>query len=274
MRSGLGLRATTAWHIARPAPPGPVARVSMAGFRDRCTDPIELPVVPHPSVTLVFECGGGTLVVRDATGRRHRGSLVAGLAPSAVRMQGQNIDCVEVRLSPVDAPAVLGAYLAELDHNVVALDDIWGREASRILDQLGETDLWDERFALIDALLTRRSAAGPMLNPEVAWVWERISLGCGSARVEDLATEVGWSRRRLWERFRAQVGLPPKRAAKLVRFHWAARCLTAGDSPARVAAKCGYTDQSHLHRDVVAFTGVTPAALAVDSGLAAHCAAE
>jgi hypothetical protein len=35
--------------------------------------------------------------------------------------------------------------------------------------------------------------------------------------------------------------------------------LVAGEGPAQVAADGGYYDQSHLHRDVMAFTGTTPA---------------
>ncbi len=55
------------------------------------------------------------------------------------------------------------------------------------------------------------------------------------------------------------VGLPPKRAAKLVRFDHAVHGLVAGQDAAGVAADGGYTDQSHLRRDVVSFTGLTPA---------------
>ena len=84
----------------------------------------------------------------------------------------------------------------------------------------------------------------------------------GRVRVERLASEVGWSRKRLWTRFRSQIGLTPKRAAQLVRFDHAAHRLAAGQSAASVAADGGYVDQSHLHRDVVAFAGVTPAAVA------------
>jgi AraC-like DNA-binding protein len=89
---------------------------------------------------------------------------------------------------------------------------------------------------------------------------------CGLVRIDQLAAELGWSRKRLWSRFHSQIGLPPKRAAKLVRFDHAARLLAAGLYPARVAADCGYTDRSHLHRDVTAFTGVTPATMAGELG--------
>ncbi|MBF6059867.1 helix-turn-helix domain-containing protein [Nocardia terpenica] len=242
----------------------------MAGFRDRSTGSIELRVIPHPSVTLVLEFGDGSLVMYGATDRQQRGSFVGGLAPGSVHMRGKNIECVEVRLSPVVARAVLGAHPAESDHSVVALDDLWGRDAARIREQLSEIASWDARFAVAEASLTRRAAAGPLVDPEVVWAWDRIVVSRGSVRVEDLAVELGWSRRRLWTRFRSQMGLPPKRAAKLVRFNHAAHRLAAGDSAARVAAECGYADQSHLHRDVWAFTEMTPAALADDPGFAAN----
>ncbi|MEV4112185.1 hypothetical protein [Nonomuraea sp. NPDC049695] len=47
-------------------------------------------------------------------------------------------------------------------------------------------------------------------------------------RVDGLADEVGWSRKRLWSRFRSQLGITPKRAARLVRFDHAAHLLAAG----------------------------------------------
>jgi methylphosphotriester-DNA--protein-cysteine methyltransferase len=114
---------------------------------------------------------------------------------------------------------------------------------------------------MADALIAHRHETGPPVAPEVAWAWNRIVVSRGRARVEALAAELGWSRKRLWSRFHSQSGLPPKRAAKLVRFDHAAHRLVAGQDAALVAADGGYADQSHLHRDVMAFTGVTPATL-------------
>ena len=90
----------------------------------------------------------------------------------------------------------------------------------------------------------------------------------GRVRVERLAAEVGWSRKRLWSRFRSQIGLTPKRSAQLIRFDDAAHRLAAGHSAALVAAESGYVDQSHLHREVMAFAGLTPTAIAVAPFLA------
>lgn len=93
-----------------------------------------------------------------------------------------------------------------------------GRDAA----QLAEVPSWPGRFELTDALLTRRYAAGPSVDPEVAWAWYRIIGSRGLVRIDGLAAEVGWSRKRLWYRFRSQLGLPPKRAATPVRFDHAA----------------------------------------------------
>jgi AraC-like DNA-binding protein len=143
-----------------------------------------------------------------------------------------------------------------------------GPDATRIRQQLADAPSWAERFALVEALLARRGESGPPVESEVARAWHRIAVSGGRVRVDELAAEVGWSRKRLWDRFRSQIGLSPKQAAKLVRFDHAAHRLATGDGAARVAAEGGYADQSHLHRDVLAFTGVTPATVAGEQWLA------
>ncbi|MFC4114235.1 helix-turn-helix domain-containing protein [Nonomuraea zeae] len=90
----------------------------------------------------------------------------------------------------------------------------------------------------------------------------------GRVRVERLVAELGWSRKRRWSRFRAQVGLTPKRVARLIRFDHAAHRLVTGHGAASVAAESGYADQSHLHRDVMACSGMTPVAVAASPFLA------
>jgi AraC-like DNA-binding protein len=257
------------WDIACPAQPSRVPGVTMAGFRDRGITPPGLRLIPHPAVTVVLVFGG-RIDVEDALGRRQQGSFVIGLGfGEALRdLRADAFECLQVRLSPLVAHAVLGGAVADLNGDVVTLDDLWGREAARIGERLAELPSWEERFALTDAWLARRLAAAARVSPEVAWAWRRIVAGRGTIRIEHLADELGWSRKRLWSRFHAQVGLPPKRAAKLVRFDHAVHGLVARRDPAGVAADSGYADQSHLHRDVVAFTGLTPATVVDEPFLA------
>ncbi|MEV4399017.1 helix-turn-helix domain-containing protein [Nonomuraea sp. NPDC049607] len=126
----------------------------------------------------------------------------------------------------------------------------------------------DERLTMAVDILGRRLGDHPRVDLQVARAWRRTLSTRGRVRVDGLADEVGWSRKRLWSRFRSQLGITPGRAARLVRFHHAAHLLAAGHAASRVAAENGYVDQSHLHREVATFAGLTPTALAVAPWLA------
>ena len=238
----------------------------MAGFRDQAADLVDLPFVPHPAVTVFIDFGDG-LLVDEAGGQELRGSFAVGLAPRGVRGRSRGIDCLQVRMSPVVAYAALGAS-PEIGGTVAALDDLWGRDAERFQERLRAAGSWDERFAVAEAALARRQEAGRAVDPEVSFAWRQMVRNHGRVRVEELAAEAGWSRKRLWSRFRSQIGLTPKRAAQLVRFDHAAHRLAAGHGAALVAADSGYADQSHLHHDVMTFAGMTPTAVAVTPWLA------
>lgn len=239
----------------------------MAGFRHRVPVLVDIAMVAHPSVTVVVDLSDGEGLVYSAHGRHRRGGFVAGLLPGRLRVGGWSGECLQIRLSPLTASAVLGAS-TELTGTVASLEDVWGRDAEQVEDRLRAATSWDERFTVAADLLGRRLGARPSVDPEVAHTWRRTRASRGRVRVDDLADEVGWSRKRLWSRFRSQIGLTPKRAAQLVRFDHAAHLLAAGHAAADVAADSGYTDQSHFHREVRAFTGVTPSAVAVAPWLA------
>lgn len=233
----------------------------MAGFRQRVPAPADIAMVAHPSVTLLVDLSQTDGIVYDVRGRRQRGSVVIGLLPGDLRGAGQGVECLQIRLEPAVAAAVLGAT-TELTGTVVSLDEVWGHDAGRVEDRLRATTSWDERFAIASDLLIRRLGDAPVVDREVAHAWRRILTRHGRVLVDGVADEVGWSRQRLWSRFRAQLGVTPKRAAQLVRFDHAVHLLAAGHAPAVVAAESGYADQSHLHREVKAFAGLTPTAVA------------
>jgi AraC-like DNA-binding protein len=78
-----------------------------------------------------------------------------------------------------------------------------------------------------------------------------------------LAEEVGWSHKHLIAKFRLQVGLRPKTAARLLRFDGVWRRLDQAGGRldwGQVAREVGYADQAHLIRDFHQFTGTTPTA--------------
>ena len=105
-------------------------------------------------------------------------------------------------------------------------------------------------------------------DPEVVRAWRRLH--AERVPVGLLAREVGWSRRRLLTRFRAQIGLTPTLAARVLRFRRAADLLVPGVGPdgrpadvriADVAAATGFADHSHLVREFRALAGCPPRVL-------------
>ncbi|MFD8881706.1 helix-turn-helix domain-containing protein [Streptomyces erythrochromogenes] len=250
------------WEVARPHGGTSLDGVRMAGYRDRTGSRLDMQVLPQPAVIVVIGLGAGPITVECASGRRPLRGLVASLSPRPARIRGEGVECVEVALSPRAAYALLGVSPLELDGSITGLDDLWGRHARLLREQLTDTASWQERLALTEGFLRRRAAGAPPMAAEVAATWDAIVAGRGRVRVADLAASCGWSRKRLWARFSAQIGLTPKRAAMLVRFDHAARALLAGERAGDVAAACGYADQPHLHRDIQALAGCTPGALA------------
>jgi AraC-like DNA-binding protein len=251
------------WDIAVPSRRSLLRGVTMAGFDHRtAVGAVDLRPLPLPAVTLVLDVGERSVVVDDASGTPRRGSLVIPLMPGQIRAHGSGFRCMQVRLPPPVARAVLGAPAGALGVSVVELVDLWGDDAHHLEDVLRETTSWERRFALVDAALARRYEEGPGTPPEVAHAWQQILDARGQLTIEHLADGTGWSRKRLWSRFKAQIGMGPKRAAMLARFDHAAHRLASGIGAARVAAESGYADQSHLHREVRTFSGTTPRSVA------------
>ena len=124
------------------------------------------------------------------------------------------------------------------------------------------TPSWDERFDLVESLPRRRLADSPPAPRELDWAWRQLVRSGGRVRVRALAVELGWSPRRLIDRFRDHVGLPPKAAARVIRLDRAVSALRSGTPRiAEVAAACGYADQAHLGRELRELGGITPGQL-------------
>ncbi len=76
-----------------------------------------------------------------------------------------------------------------------------------------------------------------------------------------IARDAGTTPRTLQRLFATQVGISPKLLARITRFQRVFRSWQQEPNAlARVAAACGYFDQSHLVRDFRDFAGAPPAA--------------
>ena len=126
---------------------------------------------------------------------------------------------------------------------------------------LRQTSDLNARVTLIDAWLRECVALRPAADAAVAAAVQAIEESHGMVALDALAATLGCSLRHLQRRFAVQVGIAPKLLARIRRFQ---RVFSAwrddAGSLARVAAECGYFDQSHLIRDFRELAGTAPAA--------------
>jgi AraC-like DNA-binding protein len=211
---------------------------------------------PRPELTLMIDLDGWI----EADRERLPDAWVGGLSETyTVVGFGDTYGSIDLKLQPLGAYRLLGFPLSELGGACVSLDDVFGAGGGRLAQQLRELSDWDARFDLLERFLLERVSAGPRVDPAVAWAWERLRGAAGTVRVEALAAEVGASRRHLTARFREQIGLPPKTAARLLRFADVRRRIESEPHRwADIAFAAGYADQSHFNREFRELAGITP----------------
>src|SRR5690242_3714648 len=149
---------------------------------------------------------------------------VGGLHSRAVHVGGSPSRAgVQLALTPAGSRALLGLPPGELAWRVIELDEFIGSSAQLLVEQLREAASWATRFDLLEDALLRRWAAPPAgdVRAEVGWAWRRLRATHGGVGVQELAAEVGWSRRHLTDRFTAEFGLAPKVAGRVLRFEQA-----------------------------------------------------
>jgi AraC-like DNA-binding protein len=255
----------------RPAGPLRPYIAWYAGYRQRGGPPALHRGLPSPFLTLIFTLDEPlTIVAHPDPGQPPGdfGTLLGGLhaSPALIGHEGAQSG-IQVAVKPLGARALLGLPAGELAFADVPAEAVLGADCARIHDRVRVAGGWPERFGVLDeafVALRDRHEAAPA--PEVGWAWRRLLRSGGTVPVSELAAETGWSTRHLASRFRAEIGLGPKAAARVIRFDRARRGLlgSAGARPhaglglADLAVACGYFDQAHLAREFRALAGCPP----------------
>lgn len=243
------------------------AVIRYTGFAQSGGSPVVFRELPCAYVPLILDLGDGWAIGdprRPEHPAERLGSFVAGLTDGPVSVGHEGAArCLQVDLTPLGARRLLGLPMSELANRSVALADVLGRDAPALAGRLADAPGWDARFAMVEDALRARLADAAPVDPGTGWALGRIGATGGRVAIADLVRELGWSHRRLIARFRADVGLPPKAVARIVRFERLRDVLAAHPAIdlARVAAGCGYADQAHLGREVRDLAGLTPTAL-------------
>ena len=249
------------------APPAPHLRPLVedyCGFTEKTAGSIRRREFPSGRVVMIIDFGPTlALVDPDAPNSvtRHAAGFVAGLHEHYAVTETDGAQCgLEVRLTPLGAVLVFGVAMHDLTNRVVGLTGVFGRVGADLTDRLYHLPDWHARFRMLDRILTQRIARAQPVSGGLARAWHRLELSGGTVSMGRLAAELGCSRKHLVAQFRDQIGLPPKRLARIIRFDRALDRLTRqpGRGLAGIAQDCGYADQAHLNRDFRQFAGGSP----------------
>jgi AraC-like DNA-binding protein len=191
-----------------------------------------------------------------------RGSVVRGTSTRSFLIDPrQRASVVGVHFKPGGASPFLGISPAEIVDAHVQLHDLWGPASRSFREQLIEAGSARARLRLLEEALLHRLRLARPGHPAARAAVAALRAGGDEVRVAEVANLVGLSHRGFIDVFRREVGLTPKLYARMERFHSAKeRIATLGAPPswATFAIDCGYFDQSHMIRDFVGFSGISP----------------
>jgi AraC-like DNA-binding protein len=254
--------------------PGPELRSFIggySGFLQAGVEPMRHRGLPSPYLTVIFTLNEPLYLAAHPDPLQPPGNyqtLVSGMhsTPALIVHDGWQSG-IQLDLNPLGARALLGTPAGGLADMTVHGDALFGRLAAEIQDRLRSAPDWPHRFAILDEMLIARLRAADErsgVSAEVRHAWASLLRTGGTCDIASLAAETGWSERYFRKRFLAEVGLAPKAAGRVIRFHRAKRELARRAATgaklglAELAASHGYFDQAHLDREFRLIAGCSP----------------
>jgi AraC-like DNA-binding protein len=188
---------------------------------------------------------------------RHSGAVLSG--PHA---QPMVIDTCEQRwLAAVEfrsggAGRFFSMPMSEVCNQMVPLENLWGHDGRSLRERLLEATTPASKFRVLEEVLLQHLA--PIFDPAIQYAVAAMQRG---APVAHVASRLGLLPRTFRRRFSSQVGITPKRFARVHRLQRVLRAVRQSGQPdwCALAAEHGYTDQAHLIHDFRDLAGITPA---------------
>ncbi|TFV60087.1 AraC family transcriptional regulator [Mycobacterium sp. PS03-16] len=175
--------------------------------------------------------------------------VVAGPDTVASRSVHGEAPVAGLRFRPGVLPRLLGVPASALRNVRVPLADVVRVPEAPTLTAL----------ALTLAADAEPAQSAPWTLGALRHVTGRVA---GGASVAEVAAELGRSPRTLQRQCTAVYGYGPATLRRVLRFRRAVRMLRDGVPYSEVAARTGYADQPHLHREVRALAGMSLSQLA------------
>ena len=229
-------------------------------------------VLPTPGAALIINLHENeTRVYSDDAERRCARAPAAVIGGPCLRSQiidtAEQVHVMGVVFHPGGAHALTGEDHAALVERDIGLEDIFGSCALQLRERLLNTADARSRLGILEQWLAARMKL-PQLAPEVLHALDEIARQPQVARIGPLVRDIGLSDYRFGRLFRRQVGMGPKRYARLMRFRGVIDAVYRRSSVdwSAVALDGGYGDQAHLVHEFRDFSGMTPTAFMAARG--------
>jgi AraC-like DNA-binding protein len=224
-------------------------------------------IVPDGCTELIVHLGEPFERVSAQGFLRQAPAFLVGQMPHFILLRpSRRVETVGVRFRPTGAQRFFREPADELAGRFVALQDLWGADAPRLLARLQEASCAPARARVIETALLRALRGDSVTVVERVTTW--ILRNEGRVSVAEAARLAGLSERSLERRFQSELGLGPKAFARVIRLQGVLRTIAGQAQPdwADVAAQCSFFDQPHLIREFRALTGETPAEFVRNQG--------
>jgi AraC-like DNA-binding protein len=239
--------------------------VSALGYHDGAPPPGRERVLPSGMTALLINLDQDELRTYDSPDRDAHVHRIIGAAMDGPSSHARVIDTIEQRCiiyvsftlggSSPFTPAPLAAMVDQL----VALDELWGRDGATLRERLLEATSMAARLGVVEDVLLEHLGQHAEPCHDIAYAAALLER---NLPVADVASRLGRLPTTFTRRFRERVGLPPKLFARVRRLQ---RVLTSvapnGDVDwAETAVANGFYDQAHLVNEFRHLTGITPTA--------------
>ena len=229
-----------------------------------CTTPLMNRVFPDGYTDILLNFGDPLLQQRGTREVVDRStSFVSGImtAPAQVGLSGQ-VDLLGISMQPGAAETVLGLPIHELADSRAELDSVWGKCVIQLEEALFPLPGLQERVQYLNRWFSSKISGYHAPDPMVRYTLKQLHKTSGIVDIGFLHSLSGRSPRQQQRLFRTQVGLSPKKYARVIRFKKAMRILEEGRlSLSEIALQLGFSDQAHLGREMKEFSGLTPGEL-------------
>lgn len=179
--------------------------------------------------------------------------------PRAELILGGHLCAFTIHFQPTGFHRLFGIPMPELTDRAWNARAVLGAPISELEDRLSTAATFAARVRVASQFLF---ASMPITPPRdaVAVVANDFLRRRELPRIDHAAAAAGLGLRQFERRFAEEVGLPPKRYGRIVRFQAALETKLAVPDRlwTEIAQECGFFDQMHMVRDFARFAGDSP----------------